>query len=324
MTETASTPRKIYCVLSARSLPYAKACLASLLRNACETLDLVLLTDGPNDAIQLEAALRPFALRSPHFLQIFDQGDADRRADAKLAPFPHVARFRLGHPCWRKITDPALYASDGDEVIVIDPDVYFPNRFTFEAMPQRGFLLMWQRPNCLLPEALVDQAYDAGIDVADHTDIGVCQYRAPFPFAALNHLLGILNFENHKRSMHVESVVWAALAMEFGGGYLDPDAWHCYGYTVVRRLTRRLGRSGVASLQALPFQQMKAFHAGGVAKNWLPDAEGAKLFNNPAERRELTVAREFVLYPRSKFTNKRRNRRMARKLGLYRVLGSDG
>ncbi len=49
------TRRKVYCVLSARSLGYSAACLRSLARNAIEPLDVVLITDGPEDKARLSA-----------------------------------------------------------------------------------------------------------------------------------------------------------------------------------------------------------------------------------------------------------------------------
>jgi hypothetical protein len=304
-------------------LPYAAPCLTSLLRNSIENLDLVLLTDGLQDAELLESSLRPHANGTCHNLRIFDQNDADRRALKVFDRFPMIAEFRTGHPCWRKITDPMLYAADDEEIIVIDPDVYFPNRFTFESTPETGIYLMWQSPNCLLPENLVTQAYEAGIRMADHTDIGVCQMRAPPPLAVLEDVLGHLDFPQHARSMHVESIVWAALAQRLGGGYLDPTSWHCYRNTVVGRLSRRLGQGGAKSLRALDVAAIKAFHAGGVAKNWLAEAERMGLFAQSSTLQSATPIRNFVDYPRAKFEAKIRNRRIARRLGLYKVLGSN-
>jgi len=315
-------PRKIYVVMGARSLPYATACVGSLLRNAAERLDVAVLTDSADDAAAIEAAFRPLARDTRHALVVRDQADADRRAATQYHHYPAIQAFRHGHPCWRKITDPALYAADGEEAVILDPDVYFPNRFTFERTPATGFLLMWQRPNCLLPEDLVRQAYDRGVAMADHTDIGVCQFRAPLPLAALETLLGTIDTAAHARSMHVESIVWAALAEQFGGGYLNPDAWHCFANGVTGRLARRLGQGGVAALQALPLAGMKALHAGGIAKHWLAEAEAAGLFAHPRPLTATTAARPFIDYPRAKFEAKMRNRRIARRVGLYKVLGA--
>lgn len=315
--------RKLYVVLSARSLPYARACLGSLLRNAAETLDVTLITDGLEDKTALEEAMAALGADGRHQWRVFDKADADRRAETLLAGFPAIRAFREGHPCWRKITDPPLFASSGEEMVILDPDVYFPNRFTFEPTPETGILLMRQRPNCLLPEETVRQAFEAGLAMADHTDIGVAQLKAPFGWGVLEHLLQTMGVEGMPRSMHVESIVWAQLAMLWGGGYLDPVAWRCFDNSVFSRLRRRAGRSGVDTLRALDVDALKCLHAGGIAKNWLPDAEAAGLFATPSDRKTDTAVQPFVPFGRSKFERKFANRRLARKLGLYALMGSE-
>ncbi len=317
----AASRRKVYCVMGARSLRYAHACIASLLANSDEPLNLALLTDSAADAQALRDALLPLAEGTAHLLSVYDQADADARAEEQFSDYPAIRTFRGGHPCWRKITDPVLYAAAGEEVIILDPDVYFPNRFRFEPTPATGLLLMWQRPNCLLPEPLVREAYAKQVEMADHTDIGVCQFRAPLPYAVLEELLETLDTAPHARSMHVESIVWAALAERMGGGYLDPDTWHCFANSVGGRLARRFGKDGVATLRGLGFDKVKAFHAGGVAKDWLVDAERAGLFATPRSLVAPTRIRPFVGYPQAKFDRKMRTRELARKLGLYAVLG---
>ena len=320
MSQPSSTRRKVYVVLSARSLPYAGCCLASLLRNVAEPIDLTLITDGPDDKVALEAALATMPCPPQHSYQVFDKADADHRAASYYAEYPAVAAFRDGHPCWRKITDPPLFAAPGEEVVLLDPDVYFPNPFTFEVTPESGILLMWQRPNCLLPEDIVQRAYDQGIPMSDHTDIGVSHFRAlDLPF--LDSLITRLGGTSLPRSMHVESIIWAAVAERFGGGYLDPKAWRCFDNSVASRISRRFGTTGNAVLQGLDFENMKAFHAGGVAKNWLPDAEKAGLFAAKATVLDApTRTNAFTLYPRAKFDRKLKVRGIARSLGLYRLL----
>ncbi len=313
--------RTVYCVLGVRSLGYAVPCLASLTRNSVDPLALTILTDSAEDAETMRERLEPLFVDGRHRLTVHDQAHADALAGERYAAFPAVTEFRHGHPCWRKVTDPALYAATGDEVIIIDPDVYFPNRFAFEPTPATGLLLMWQRPNCLLPEPLVTEAYDRGVPMADHTDIGVCQFRAPLDLEALEALLTTIDTRPFARSMHVESIVWAALAEQVGGGYLDPEAWHCFANSVPSRLARRMGRSGSATLAQIDFAPVKAFHAGGTAKNWLADAERDGLFADPRTHVEPTPVRPFVSYPRGKFENKLRTRGVARRLGLYKVLG---
>ncbi len=60
-----------------------------------------------------------------------------------------------------------------ESLVLLDPDLYLPNRFQFEEPPQSAVLLMWQRPNCLYPPHIVRTAMSKGIRMAHHVDIGV-------------------------------------------------------------------------------------------------------------------------------------------------------
>src|SRR5258708_28942032 len=106
-----------------------------------------------------------------------------------FARSPKIVSFRRGHPCWRKVTDPSLLSREGEEMIVLDPDIYFPNRFCFEESLHSGLLLMWQKPSCLLPASVVDNATRAGIPLAHHTAIGEAQWQMPIELALLDSLL---------------------------------------------------------------------------------------------------------------------------------------
>ena len=132
-----------------------------------------------------------------------------------------------------------------DEMIVLDPDLYFPNRFRFEETPAKGVLLMWQRPSCLLPDEVVEAAFGAGISLAHHTDIGVVQWRAPVDLEWLNWLIEKLGSSRFPHHMHVESIVWAALAMRMGGGYPKTrGAGICWHRSQYKRLLVKLGVPG--------------------------------------------------------------------------------
>ena len=266
--------RRLFMVLSPRSLPYARLALASLFDNAEEQFDLFLLTDEESDKqILLDEVGKLGASQIRKSVQVFGEADLSTRESEVFARYPNIARFRHGHPCWRKVTDPILLSRDGEEMIVLDPDIYFPNRFSFEESLQAGLLLMWQKPSCLLPANVVENAMRAGIPLAHHTDIGVAQWKMPIDLAWLDWLLGKLGSSNLPRSMHVESIVWAALAMRMGGGYLDPQAWLCWRRTQFKRIFRKLGGSGSEILRWEPWPDIKCFHAGGEAKWWLLEAE---------------------------------------------------
>ncbi|MBB6122486.1 hypothetical protein [Sphingobium subterraneum] len=323
MPVPSDTPRKIYVVMSARSLPYAQCCLESLARNAIEPIDVTLITDDPSDKKALTTVVEAFGKNPGQRWTVFDKADADDRASLLYADFPAIRQFREGHPCWRKITDPPLFAQAGEEMIILDPDVYFPNRFCFEPTPAQGLLLMWQRPNCLLPEATVRTAFEADIPMADHTDIGVAHARFPLDWAFLNRLIVELGGDALPRSMHVESIIWAALAKESGGAYLDPATWYCFANSVPSRLRRRFGQSGNDTLAALDIAHFKCIHGGGVAKNWFPEAERAGILSGKATLDAPTPAKPYVDFPRAKFERKFALRRLAARLGLYRILGSE-
>ena len=222
------------------------------------------------------------------------RGGRPRRSRTRsVRQLPELRQFRHGHPCWRKITDPLLLSDDRDEMIVLDPDLYFPNRFRFEETPASGLLLMWQRPSCLLPDEVVEAAIGGGISLAHHTDIGVVQWRAPVDLEWLNWVIRKLGSSQFPRHMHVESIVWAALAMKMGGGYLDPGSWVCWHRSQYKRLLVKFGVSGPSILEREQFSGIKCFHAGGVAKWWLAAAHTRGLLDR---NEDVTQRRDPALY----------------------------
>jgi hypothetical protein len=135
---------------------------------------------------------------------------------------------------------------------------------------------MWQKPNCLFPASVVDAALRNRIPLAHHVDIGVAHWRASAELDWLDWLvqkLGIADDPNAKFAMHIEAIVWAAIAMREGGGYLPSEHWRCWRRSQRVRLLRKLGVAGPQLIRNEPFSSMKCFHAGGEAKYWL---EGAK------------------------------------------------
>jgi hypothetical protein len=314
--------RHVYGVLSPQALPYASFCLRSLLNNAIEPLFLTLITDSPEDKATLCEALEQIAPDPRHTWAIYDGVEADDRAAVRFAGLPHLLQFRKGHPCWRKITDPALFAPDGQEMIILDPDVYFPNPFRFEDTPRSGVLLMWQPTNCLYPPDVVRNAFRLGIRMADHTDIGVCHVTNSLDWEWLQRLIERLGGRNLPYwALHIESIVWAALAMRVGGGYLDPRVWFCWHNSVWKRLrARRLGTSGVAILRDEPIQGVKGFHAGGLAKWWLADAIRGGLFKLGEPQVQTYRPLPFQEYSRQQFERKQLVRTVVRVLGIRKIV----
>jgi hypothetical protein len=279
--------------------------------------------DRPEDrsAVADELAALPEASR--HTWQVFDAREAAERAGDRFARYPNLWSFQQGHPCWRKVTDPLLFAPPGREIVVVDPDVYFPSPFTFEPTPASGVLVMYQPPNCLGPAEVVRRAFDAGVAMADHTDIGVCHTRADLDLEWLDALIGRLGGPAiPQTAMHVEGIVWAALGMRFGGGYLDPSAWFCWYYSVARRVRKRLGADGLSIIGAASARGVKGFHATGISKRWLADAEAAGHFRAGPPLDRPTPVRPFVAYPRAKFEQKLRLQALARSVGVYKYVHS--
>jgi hypothetical protein len=264
--------RRVFMVLSPRSLSYARYALESLFRNSAEQIHLHLITDSAQDKAALAEELTNRQQTSHHLWTIYSEDDLADADSEQFRGHPNLQRFRKGHPCWRKITDPLLLSSAGQEMVLLDPDLYFPNRFLFESTPADGLLLMWQRPTCLYPPETVRTAMAAGIPLAHHVDIGVAHLRAPVDLDWLEWLIARLDCF-HRNEMHIEAIVWAALAMRIGGGYLDPGYWHCWRRSQLARVLGKLGVEGPSLLRSEPFSSIKCFHAGGPAKAWLAEAK---------------------------------------------------
>ncbi len=320
------TPRHVYGLLSARSLSYSRICLRSLFRNVVEPISLTLITDKPSDKAALIETMEEIAPDPRHSWKVVDEVEADARAEVLYAKYPMIRWFRKGNPCWRKITDPSLFAEPGQEMVVLDPDVYFPNPFNFEATPATGLLQMWQLPNCLYPPETVRLAFEQGVRMADHVDIGVSQATFPFDFDWLENLIVKLGGTNLPTwSMHVEPIIWAAMAMEFGGGYLDPKAWFCINYSIPTRMKLRfLKVDNLDILRREPIRDVKCFHAGGAAKAWLVEAEKAGLLVGNGIQREPTNPLPYQLYPRAKFDKKQRILKLATAMGVMALVKGGG
>jgi len=303
--------------LSPRSLPYARLALTSLFLSSIEKLHLSLITDSAEDKKILTEEIHSIEGTDLHQIQIYDFADLNNREDELFRGLDRLRDFRRGHPCWRKITDPLLLSSDGQEMILLDPDLYFPNPFRFETTPESGLLLMWQKPSCLFPPEVVQTAIDAKISLAHHVDIGVAHWRFPVDLEWLNWLIGQLGSPHLPRSMHVEAIVWAALAMRMGGGHLDPRHWLCWHRSQYKRVLRKAGVSGTFILSREKLSTVKCFHAGGEAKWWLPEAQKLGLLNGSREATQSFKFSPFIELTPAEFKIMQRNRNWLRKLGYY-------
>ena len=308
-------------VLSARALLYAGDALDSLFRNSVDPLHVHLITDSKQDKELLSEAVQSLDSGN-HQWDVYSEDDLAARETEMFAMHSHLRAFRRGHPCWRKITDPLLLSEPDGEMILLDPDVYFPNRFRFEETPQNGLLLMWQRPNCLFPPPVVRTAIESGIPLAHHVDIGVAHWRASADLDWLDWVVGKLGGENLPRIMHVEAIVWSALAMRIGGGHLDPRYWKCWRRSPARRVMIKLGVNGVRILRAEPWHNLKCFHAGGEAKFWLHEAREAGILDGGAENREPGQTIPFVELTPDHYARERAFKRVIQTFGYYKVFRS--
>ena len=312
-------------VLSPRFLSYARYALESLLRNALEPLHLHLITDSAADKELLADEVAAYLGGAQHQCTVLAKTDLNDAEQTQFARHPNLRLFRDGHPCWRKITDPLLASSGDDEIIVLDPDLYFPNKFAFEPTPDEGVLLMWQAPNCLSPTAMVNAALQKHITLAHHVDIGVAHWRAQPDLDWIEWLLvtlGIANDPNARFAMHIEAIVWAAIAMHQGGGYLPSQAWHCWRRSQSVRLFRKLGVPGHHLLRHQPFAKMKCLHAGGEAKHWLQGASQRGWLDARHKLDEPGTIRPFVELTSQAFRREQAIKSWLSKLGYYNVFPS--
>jgi hypothetical protein len=311
-------------LLSPRSLPYACLALESLYANCSEGFSIALITDGREDVVRLQEELEtvPKGGTQPKRLQaVYGEADLADLEQDKFGKYEHIRHFRHGHPCWRKITDPVLLSNDRDEMIVLDPDLYFPNRFSFEATVENGVMLMWQSPSCLLPAEVVEAAMSEAIPLAHHTDIGVAQWRAPIDLEWLNWLIQKLGSPLLPRHMHVESIVWAALAMKMGGGHLDSSKWVCWHRSQYKRLLIKLGVPGPSLLEREAFSGIKCFHAGGEAKWWLADVHRRGGLDRNEDATQKSALQPYVELTPAQYRILQLRRRWLRRVGYYKVLG---
>jgi hypothetical protein len=320
---TLSPRRKAYCVMGAGSLPYARLSIESLCLNSIDDLDVRIITDGENDKAQVLGNFSTIGIDARHAWSVHSKAEMDLLAEQQYVDLPELHRLRSGHPCWRKITDPLLMAEDGEEILLLDPDLYFPNRFRFEPTPATGVLLMRQPPHCLLPHESVMNAYDAGVPLAHHVDIGVGQLRRNLDMRWLNDLVTTLRAGGElPRKMHIEAIIWSAVALRVGGGYMDPAHWHCWTNTQWKRAALRLGVSGVKLLRQENFAGMKCFHGGGPAKWWIPDFIKGGYMPSPRTIDAHVPPPKFEELTRSEYLAGQRWKALARRLGYYRLFKS--
>lgn len=256
--------------MSSRSLPYAHACIRSMLSNCVEKVHLRLIADNHDERKLLESETANYAVSGQSVIDVIAQEEvSDRLADT----FPGLDGLRAlheGHPCWRKIIDPIALSASEDEIIVTDPDLYFPNQFDFEPTDDSGVKMMRQGPNCLYPPDAVRLAFEKNIRLANHVDIGVAQLRAgAIEPEFLDRLGRFLATDQFRSYMHIEAIIWSAIAMRIGGYHLDPKVWRCWERGRIKRLAVAAGFPGQHTLRFEPLSRVKCIHVSGPSKWWV-------------------------------------------------------
>jgi len=312
--------RRVFIVFSTRDLPYARVCIQGLLANVITPVVLHLIVDDADEVAEMSAALPAMDIRAAHSVKVIAKPDIDALAAARFAGFPNLIAFREGHPCWRKITDPYLLSEPGEDIIILDPDLFFPNPFAFEPAPQKDILLMHQGPNCLFPPQAVTRAFDQGVSMADHVDIGAAYApTSAYDLPWLDDLLGRLNVQDFTRYMHIEAVVWAAMCMHTGGGYLDTSSWRCWQKGYLKRALMGLGVSGIRLLKQEPLAGLKCLHVSGPSKYWVVEAldNGTLTYTDNLQDSPTPIA-PIIDFPRRKFDRLQRIKSV-----LYGLVGKS-
>ncbi len=268
--------RRVFMTLSSRSLAYAAHAVRTLLANSIDPVHLRLIADDEAERRLLSEATAEHAVPERAVIDVVAEAEvADRIAD-RFPGMDGLRRLHAGHPCWRKIIDPIALSAPDEEIVIADPDLFFPNRFVFEPTPADGVMMMRQGPNCLVPPHAVRAAFDHGLRLANHVDIGVAQMRAGAVDPEwLDWAVQPLVADRFRDFMHIEAIVWSAIAMRIGGRHLDPAAWRCWERGVFKRVAISAGVPGRLSLRLEPQDRVKCMHLGGPSKRWVEAALAA-------------------------------------------------
>ena len=323
LTRPSPAPRRVFILMSSHALPYGHLCIRTMIQNAVEPVQLRLIGDDAEDAKRLSDGIADIAVPQSSTIDVIPREEVTVQLAAR---HPHLKGLRAlhdGHPCWRKITDPLVLSEPQDEVIVADPDLFFPNRFTFEPTLRDGVMMMRQGPNCLYPPDAVRAAFGLGVKLANHVDIGVAQVRAgAVDLDWLDWFARGLDLDRFRPFMHIEAIVWSALAMRMGGVHLDPGVWRCWERGKIKRVAVTMGLPGVWTLRLEAMHRYKCIHVSGPAKWWVTEAIEKGVLRDYGNRilaPSLGVAyRELT---RNDYEREQSFKHKIKALGLYRITG---
>ena len=319
-----SLKRRVFMLLSTRSWPYAQHCVKTLIANSVEPVDLKLIVDNQTEAAQMDLLVKGLDPDLTEQISIVERDDVRSRLLNRFPEKKGLLGLHDGHPCWRKIIDPIVLSEPDEEIIVIDPDLYFPNRFAFEPTPKTGVMMMRQGPNCLFPADAVRAVYDLGVRLANHVDIGVAQVQCgAIDLDWLDWLAASIDLNRFRSFMHIEAIVWSALAMKMGGTHLNPIAWKCWERGHLKRLAVSLGVPGPMTLRLEPLSQIKCIHVSGPSKWWVTEAiENGSLIEGSNAWTAPVAGVPYREVMRQEFEREQRLKGFARSLGYQKLTGS--
>jgi hypothetical protein len=154
-------------------------------------------------------------------------------------------------------------------------------------------------------------------------DIGVAQVRKIIDLQWLDWFIGQLGGKDLPRIMHVEAIVWAALAMKMGGGYLDPERWLCWHRSHIKRILIKLGTPGSRLLQRENLKNAKCFHACGMSKWWVKEAFEAGLLNSFSKLDQPSQPQPFIELTRQAYDLEQNLKGLLWKSGYYSLINPD-
>lgn len=315
--------RHVFILMSSKALPYARLCIRTLLANSDQPVRLRLVADDAAEQAILQAETAEFAVPGRAAIEVIAKEEVSDLLATRFPGLPGLRALHEGHPCWRKIIDPLVLSAPEDEIIVADPDLLFPNRYDFESTPPDGVMMMRQGPDCLFPPDAVRAAFDLGVRLANHVDIGVAQLRAGAVDPEwLDWLCQGLDLPRFRPFMHIEAILWSAIAMRIGGCHLDPAAWRCWERGKIKRLAVAAGVPGHWTLRLEPIARVKCIHVSGPSKWWVQTAlVKGSLKETGRDCRGPTTGPAYVELTRAGYEREQRLKGMVRRLGLYRLTG---
>jgi hypothetical protein len=320
-SEMTGTPRHVFILMATQSLPYARVCITTMLRNTLEPIHLRLVADNAAEKALLEAEIPALNCPTDSRITVIAKEEVAARLEDRFPGMQGLRQLHDGHPCWRKIIDPIVLSAPEDEIIVADPDLFFPNHFTFEPTPDDGVMMMWQSPNCMYPPEAVCDVFSLDVPLANHVDIGVAHVRAgAVDLDWLDWFVGSLDLDRYRPFMHIEAIVWSALAMRMGGTHLNPSAWRCWERGRIKRLAVAAGVPGRWTMLLEPLAQVKCIHVSGPSKWWVTEALKTGFLKEQHNRHADPVpGLPYVELRPEHFEREQRLKKAAGALGFYRL-----